>query len=243
MSPHAKSRRDRRTLLRWTAVTAVLTLAIGLAFVARDRRPPARSSPAAPIAADRTVTSAPADPAASAEAPAGAGGGARHQPSTWAVTSPREKSSSPPAEARRSRAASGPGRPPRFKAPEEGRPPPPRLMDFHQLMATNQPLAAAWSIEAKNDRPSATPMIRACVQDQVLRKPELNEEGALQGSLAVTFQVNGGTAQVLRVEGDGRVDQQFADCFARASKWVREPIAAPGAKDGTVTVNWPYRLN
>jgi hypothetical protein len=228
-------------MFRWAALTAALTVALGLTLLLLGRRSPADFTPFAtvPVTHDQPATgagSATQDPQ-----PPEAGRGSAN--SAWSVAARTDKGSLK-TEVRRSAEGGNAKRTPPLKlARKPAAPPPPRLMDFHQLMATNQPLAQAWGRAATEDQPKAMPHILSCVDQLIGRRPEIREEGSLTGNLSVTLKVSGGQAQVIGIEGERPADQQFADCFARSSKWAREPMAAPGAKEGTVTVHWPYRFD
>jgi hypothetical protein len=84
--------------------------------------------------------------------------------------------------------------------------------------------------------------LRQCAGDLVARKPQEATDEIVTGAVAVTIQVQGGQARVIAVKPLRGADPEFAECWSRDAESARTPFVAPGAQDGTVTFEWPYKL-
>jgi hypothetical protein len=84
----------------------------------------------------------------------------------------------------------------------------------------------------------------ACLRDFGKRHPaSIDSAGILRGVCTLTVETRGGQSRVVKIAGRGQEDPALFDCLRKNRGWMSgKPFPAPGVKDGTAEVEWPYRL-
>jgi hypothetical protein len=83
-----------------------------------------------------------------------------------------------------------------------------------------------------------------CLRAYGERRPDaIDATGILRGVCAITVETKGEQSRVVKMTGMGQEDSEFFNCLRRSRVWLSgKPFPAPGVKDGTAKVEWPYRL-
>jgi hypothetical protein len=84
----------------------------------------------------------------------------------------------------------------------------------------------------------------ACLRAFGQRRPDaIDATGILRGVCTITVETRGEQSRVTRMTGRGQEDPELFNCLRKSRTWLSgKPFPAPGVKDGTATVEWPYRV-
>jgi hypothetical protein len=83
-----------------------------------------------------------------------------------------------------------------------------------------------------------------CIRELGKRKAALiGPDSTIRGAYVVTVATTNQQSRVVQIEGKGGEDQEMFDCLRKNRVWLSgQPFPAPGAPDGTVRLEWPYRV-
>jgi hypothetical protein len=84
----------------------------------------------------------------------------------------------------------------------------------------------------------------ACLREFAKRRPDsIEASGILRGVCTLTVETRGEQTRVVKMTGRGQEDDELFNCLRKSRAWMSgKPFPAPGVKDGTAVVEWPYRL-
>jgi hypothetical protein len=84
----------------------------------------------------------------------------------------------------------------------------------------------------------------ACVRELGKRNPAvIQPDSTIRGIYVVTVETRNEQGRVVQIEGTGREDKEMFDCLRKNRVWLSgQPFPAAGAPDGTVRLEWPYRV-
>jgi hypothetical protein len=139
-------------------------------------------------------------------------------------------------------------RPPRFvtePAPAAPAPTPPAT-DGHALGRESPLLLDAISGAAHGSQVTPEEFLAGttCIRELGKRKAALiGPDSTIRGTYVVTVATTNQQSRVVQIEGKGGEDQEMFDCLRKNRVWLSgQPFPAPGAPDGTVRLEWPYRV-